>query len=1087
MTSAQRILVAITGLLVLTFLAVQIASDDASQAEEPVAPLRVHESPQRSSTAQGHPELFVEVHHDIRASEDGKVDYPMGYRIHEYRKALAARKSAGTTLNWVERGPGNVGGRTRAILVDPDDPDMHTWFVGTAGGGLWWTQNRGYSWGYLTDNLPGLAVTTIAMAESNHDILYIGTGEGFGNLDAAGGSGIFKSYDRGQSWEHLLSTANDTLFRFVNRLAVDPTDANVVVAATNEGIYRTTDGGLLWTEAYASESRIQDLQAQPGNFSTLIASQNPGGILRSMDGGATWTRAIPTSEIVGGGQRIELAYSPSNPAIAYASVQQGAESALLRSDNGGATWANTRGVGYRGQLNWLAGLGWYSNSVAVHPFAPDTVFLGGILLWRSMMTGDVVDVSEVSNFQFSLPSQNDGIVFYIAGLGNALSGLVVVGSIDPTSFSDIEEADYTSVGVRFGQGTQLAHRFTSIDSTLQDISCFLDPATGVPVPYSRNEYQDYVEVPFTVWDSGSGRQLAASFRDSARDSTFNLIPFNITGPCDGVSNEQLFIHKYDYDAMAPHDSLAQDAGLTRGMMYMILPTLTTGSTATWDPDNLPEQTTRITYRRLSGLRTRTVDGNLDPTVDTHVDHHGIVPLVADPGSSDFWVLNSNDGGVSISTDGGDSFLDTDFRFAGFNTSQFYGADKAPGIARYVGGTQDNGSWVSYGNANNRRGWINIPPSGDGFDAIWHNKDPEKIISSSQFNLVAYTTDGGANWDLNFNAFFGDPGLFVTSLDHSPHAPDTVYMMGRVGVWVSPDFGETFNVTTIDSAYAPTNIGKVRASLATDTVVWAGFGLDDRPARTLWYSTNAGESFSPSALPTFPNAPQTIISGLATHPAEVGTAYALFSRSKRPKILQTTDFGQNWQDISGFSESTNGASTRGFPDVAVYDLLVMPHAPNVMWAATDIGLFQTKSYGNEWNYAHNGLPAVSVFRLKYRDDEIVAATHGRGVWTVPWAEIDVSIESDDFSELPKSFSLEPNYPNPFNPTTTITFSVPEEARVRLTVFDVIGRRIAVLTDQAYSAGVHELNWDASAHASGIYFYRMEAAGKLIQTQKMTLVK
>ena len=174
-------------------------------------------------------------------------------------------------------------------------------------------------------------------------------------------------------------------------------------------------------------------------------------------------------------------------------------------------------------------------------------------------------------------------------------------------------------------------------------------------------------------------------------------------------------------------------------------------------------------------------------------------------------------------------------------------------------------------------------------------------------------------------------------------------------------------------------------------------------------------------------------------------------------------------------------------MAVYDLLVMPHAPHVMWAATDAGLFQTKSYGNEWNYAHNGLPAVSVFRLKYRDDEIVAATHGRGVWSVPWGEIDVSIESDDFTELPKSFSLEQNYPNPFNPTTTITFSVPEEARVRLTVFDVIGRRIAVLTDQAYSAGAHELNWDASAHASGVYFYRMEAAGKLVQTQKMTLVK
>jgi len=84
-------------------------------------------------------------------------------------------------------------------------------------------------------------------------------------------------------------------------------------------------------------------------------------------------------------------------------------------------------------------------------------------------------------------------------------------------------------------------------------------------------------------------------------------------------------------------------------------------------------------------------------------------------------------------------------------------------------------------------------------------------------------------------------------------------------------------------------------------------------------------------------------------------------------------------------------------------------------------------------------------------------------------------------------LEPNYPNPFNPSTTISFSVPEEALVRITVFDVIGRKVSVLTNQAYAPGAHELVWDASAYASGVYFYRMEAGGKLIQTQKMTLVK
>ena len=105
---------------------------------------------------------------------------------------------------------------------------------------------------------------------------------------------------------------------------------------------------------------------------------------------------------------------------------------------------------------------------------------------------------------------------------------------------------------------------------------------------------------------------------------------------------------------------------------------------------------------------------------------------------------------------------------------------------------------------------------------------------------------------------------------------------------------------------------------------------------------------------------------------------------------------------------------------------------------------------------------------------------------PLSEVDVATE-DTPAEVPATFSLEQNYPNPFNPTTTISFSVPAEARVRISVFDVTGRRVATLADRVYSPGVHELDWEAGAFASGIYFYRMESDARLIQTRKMTLVK
>ena len=1097
MAKTLRILVAtLFGILALPLLVWQIAPWGVNFPDHSVSPQIAEYKPASSSVrGQGHPDLFFEIQHAIRASEDGKNNYPMAYQLKEYRKALVNYKGGNYALNWVERGPGNVAGRTRPILVDPDDPDMSTWFVGTAGGGLWWTQSRGYSWGYLTDNIPGLAVSAIGMAETDRNIMYIGTGEGFGNLDGAGGVGVFKSKDRGQSWEHLDATANDSRFRFVNRLVIDPTDENVVVVATNDAIMRTNDGGTTWTEVYAAKGRIQDLQYQPGNFNIIIASENStrggetipgaGGILRSTDGGNTWEYAITSVQIIDGSRRIELAYSTSDPSRAYASVEQRGSAGVLMSRDGGLSWNNTL-VDF-GQFNHLGGQGWYDNAISVHPFAPDTVFLGGIFLWRTLIEQDVIEeLIEPGNL--TVYNRGDSMdIGYVNGLGSHGGGAILAGTAEntpfinfPPPFTDIDLYDLRGVEVRYGQGSQIAHRFTSNDSLESDVGCFF-------LPYDRLVYQDTVRVPFTVWNVEDNRQLAISFLDAAQDSSFNLLPLTLLGSCKEVSNEQLFIHKYDYDASMPHDSIAQDAGNTKGMMYMILP-IWNGEGDSSNPDTLNFQTSSIPVIRAEDVGIRSIDGDLDPDVDTHVDHHAILPLGIDPVGEEFWVLNTNDGGVALSTDDGLSFVEVDRAFSKFNTSQFYGADKRPGVPQYVGGTQDNGSWLSFGNPNNRRGWIEVTPIGfDGMEAVWNSGNEDFILTTAQFNIYGFTDNRGSSWDLNFTP---EPGIFLTSTDFSPLAPDTLYMLGRLGVWVSPEFGRpgSWELTEISELWEPTNIGKVRASAAADSVVWAGYGLDDDPdERTLWYSTNYGETFSPAALPDFPNAPETIISGLATHPLEMGTAYALFSRYGAPKILETTDMGQTWQDISGFAESTTGASTRGFPDAVVYDLLVMPQAPHVMWAATDIGLFKSKSRGAAWNYAHNGLPAVSVYRLKYRDDEIVAATHGRGVWTVPFSEIDVSVDDDQFTELPTSFSLEQNYPNPFNPTTTISFSVPEEAVIRISVFDAIGRRVSVLTDRSYAPGSHELVWDAGAFASGVYFYRMEAGGKLLKTQKMTLVK
>ncbi len=1040
---------------------------DGSGPSYDLDPLSVQsEKSKRMDSRQGHPDLFFQYQHDIRASENGRNEYPVGYRLKEYQKAVAAAKTS-ARLPWVERGPGNVGGRTRPIVVDPDDADMKTWWAGSVGGGLWKTVNGGLAWQYQTDHLPVMSISSLAMAESDHDVMYMGTGEGFFNLDGVDGDGIFKSTDRGATWVHLESTTNTADFRHVNRLAVDPTDPNVVVAATSSGIFRTTDGGMTWAHVWSGQPTVQDLRAQPGNFDMQIAGANGLAILFSTDAGETWDNAsIFWLDAAG---RIELAYSPSEPSRAYAAVDGSTGSQLYMSNDGGMSWQPTVD---QAPIPWLGGQGWYDNTLAVHPFNPDTVFVGGIFLWRIIVTDEVTTISGPSEFlRGGSQAWLDWVNFGASRFGGWVSYL------DPNAV-DVSEADYTTIEIRFGQGTQKAHRF----SVSETAGSFGNGGSGIP--FSEYRYEDYVEIPFQIWDTDNNRQIMFSFRDQADNGEFDLIEFFTSedaGTRDQQSREYMIINKYDYDDSDPHDDIAQDGGLVNGLLYFMWPIL--APNATWDPANLPNQTLTITYQIADGY-LRSIDGEFDPSAITHVDHHNIMPLPFDGSNDQFRVFNANDGGVAWSSDGGATFTEADRAFAGYNTAQFYGVAKKPGLPVYIAGSQDNGTWRSFGNPNNRRGWI-PQLGGDGFETVWSAGDPDKVMGSIQFNNIWRSLNGGTSWSNSFSTAAG--GLFLTPLSSSDMEPDHVYTVTADGVYYSRDFGGSWILTLIADDWGPWSGGKVRVSQADPDIVWAGFGMDDSPSRRLHLSQDAGVTFDTTALPVVDRAPATIISGLATHPTEASTAYALFSRYGYAKVLETKDMGQTWTDLTQFGQTPSSGvweSQNGFADVAVHDLIVMPDNPNVIWVGTDIGIFKTKSYGKEWNYAHNGLPAVSIWRMKVRDNEIILGTHGRGVWTLPIDQIDVAVEED---ELPAGFSLAQNYPNPFNAATTIQFAVPDEAHVRLTIYDAMGRKVSVLTDQAYPAGDHELRWNANALASGVYYYRMESDGKLIQSQSMTLLK
>ena len=233
---STRIYVAVgaaTSLILVLFFRV-LPHQPTKLAEQRIEPQATEKSKRMADYS--HPDEYFAIHAAIRTEEDGER-YPRNYRLDEFRRAVAARKQPGRKLDWVERGPANVPGRARALIIDPDDPFHQTWFVGSVGGGLWKTTDAGGSWQALTEHLPNLGVSALAMADSDRDVIYMGTGEGFSNVDAVDGSGIFRTTDRGVTWMQIASTAYDPAFRWVNRMAVDPANPNVLVLLPPTGAY----------------------------------------------------------------------------------------------------------------------------------------------------------------------------------------------------------------------------------------------------------------------------------------------------------------------------------------------------------------------------------------------------------------------------------------------------------------------------------------------------------------------------------------------------------------------------------------------------------------------------------------------------------------------------------------------------------------------------------------------------------------------------------------------------------------------------------------------------------------------------------
>ena len=930
------------------------------------------------------PDEFALFERGIRTKEgESGPNYEVNYAIKELTTAkanqklyyAAARLNETNAVTWTERGPANVPGRTRALAVLPDDPTHNTWIAGSVGGGIWKTTDGGSTWVEKTKELPNIAFSSIAMAESNPLIVYAGSGEGgLGGSDYISGNGLFKSVDGGETWIQVSSTADNFDFHNINRVIVDPNNADIVLICTSNtadfesGIYKSVDGGASWSNTYLDNTTsrgIQQIVATPGNFSIQYASSNGIGVLKSVDAGNTWQTSNTGMSPNG---RIEIAVSPVNVNRVWASMEgssSGSGSDLYISDDAGVSWSLVDVSFNSSSVDYLGGQGWYDHTVLCSPYNADIVYLGGVLIVQVTLGSG--GANTITNYNVE-ENGTDAFMTFVNFGASGFGGALEIGDF----------ADGTSVELRFGPGlSQKAHRFTVPDGE------------GSGVPDANYMYQDYVDVPFEVWDIDNNRQLMVSFRDQQDDGVFNLLEQNTTeGDEANHSREYVYIENVDYNATTPDANIAVDGGHVFNEMYFFWPILPAG--ATWDAGNLPSSTLSIlsTTVNVQNATTTTVAdaySDLDgKNSGVHPDHHNLFAIKEDDTNETFRILLSGDGGPYISEiSDNPGVTEGDWTAVGnsYNTSQFYGADKKPGEDKYIGGMQDNGTWVSPLGADESSNYA-FKIGGDGFEVLWNSLDENLVIGGSQYNGFRRSNNGGGSFTDATNGLSGD-APFISKLATSRALPDIIYAVSSDGVFKSVNFGTSWELTPINQFWESSSYTflDVDVSKANANIVWAGSGMTS--TRKIHVSTDQGETFTP--VENYQDIPvMGTITKLATHPTEPNTAYVLFSFARGPKILKTEDLGETWTDISGYG--TNSTSSNGFPDVAVYCLYVRPDDPNILWAGTDIGIVESVDNGVSWHLLDNDMPKVAIWDMKGQDDQVIIATHGRGIWT---ATIDAS--------------------------------------------------------------------------------------------------
>ncbi|HLG01944.1 MAG TPA: T9SS type A sorting domain-containing protein [Bacteroidia bacterium] len=978
------------------------------------------------------------------------------------------------TVNWTELGPDNVGGRTRALVIDP--ANSNHMFAGGVGGGLWESNDGANNWnrcvGYF--NVPNVNINVVSIAYGDNNTIYVGTGEAnfyaaFGN-GAGGfiGGGMYRSTDNGLSWTPVTGTApssqsSGAAWSSINKIAVDPNDTNHIFAATNMGLKISTDFGATWVNATGITATASVKDVDVTGIGRVIASAS-GRPYLSTDNGATFTNVgttafgfTPASPL-----RTDISIAPSDPLYVYAFVasSSGALAGVYVSTDGASSWTQVCGAG-NAQFDpfgsGTGGQGDYDNVVAVDPNNKMRAIFGGVELWQFELTTVSPPAGQWTRIALEFPNTpfNPWYVHsdkHCVAFHPTIPGTWFVGT-DGGVFRTINDGD-TYVAMNSGynvmQCYSVAFDHTDLDrsramaGTQDNGTQFVDDLGNTPM--SANSV-----------GGGDGGQCEISFLNP--NGVFSTVYYGDLSRSNNYGTSSAPFYDTRITSITSFGSPSFASFVTPIRL--------------WESVN-------DTFSRDSALivNSRTILNLTTIVSDTQLTYTGqlFVPTI-----------NATPAGTVVL----DSVM---FTIGTLTINSDITGD-------LTGPTVDTG-WVYSSGAFFIR--FTTPPAQNQilkayFDAIYNAGTSFYVASNIQgkdLNHISTTTlmprDTMKVQDVIQSrlavGFTGNNGIWITRrpIDFSI-SPEWTKIGGTASTpssfagetsqmaW-SPDGNKLYVGTSAGNLYRFDNIGNV-TGVTNGDVDLAGVNCIVRCTRIGSFTqTITGVDVDPS------DASRVLVSlggyGLTTY----------------IKLSNSADTASSISAAAFVDKTNNLDNIGGKP---VYSVSFDKYAPGRVLAGTENGMFETTNINAatpSWVPAMNGLDNVAVDGIRQQrwdpwlvpnSGSFYIGTHGRGMWRddSSWqAPTGISNPGQPISSSGSNTTTLNVFPNPVVDNSNVTFRLPKSGDALVHIYDLTGKLIYSRNYEQLASGINTVQFETALLTRGTYLILVSQGSRRIGTGK-----